>query len=192
MSASELFLLANQTLQDIVKIVKTEDLGKVMPPDLTWRPNQTVRSVLNLYAYENKCVPQVLAGEKGLQNNTDFKDDLLGDDPQASFSKYHQLAQDAVKHLADLEKIVHISYGDFPAKQYLSDITIQRGIGAYDLAKFLGQDATLPEELVKGLWEIIVPIADQLREYGVFQAEVKIPEDSPLQDKLIALTGRTP
>jgi uncharacterized protein (TIGR03086 family) len=192
MNKLELFLLANQTLQDVVKQVKDDQLDLVMPEDVSWKPNQTLRAALNLYAYENKCVPEVLDGKQNLATNQEFKEDLLGDDLQGNFAKYHKQAQDAVKHLDDPEKIVHISYGDFPAEQYLSDITVQRGLGAYDLAKFIGADTTLPDELVKGLWEAIIPIADMLREYKVFKAEIPVPEDAPLMQRLLGLTGRDP
>jgi uncharacterized protein (TIGR03086 family) len=192
MNKLELFLLANQSLQDVVKHVKDEQLDLEIPEDMGWRPNQTLRTALNLYAYENRCVQDVLDGRKDLLTNDEFKEDLLGDDLQGNFAKYHEQAQDAVKNLDDPQKMVHISYGDFPAEQYLSDITVQRGLGAYDLAKFIGADTKLPDELVKGLWEAIVPIADMLRQYNVFKAEIPVPEDAPLMQRLLGLTGRDP
>jgi uncharacterized protein (TIGR03086 family) len=192
MNQQELFILANQTLQTVINQIKPEQMDLIIPDEMSWRPNQTVRAAMNIYAYENACVPDVLAGKEKFPTNDEFKDDLLKDDPQVNYAKYSDAANDATRNLDDPERIVHISYGDFPAYQYLSDITIQRGLGAYDLAKFIHADTKLPDDLVQGLWTIIEPIAEQLREYGVFRAKVDVPENEPLQDRLLGLTGRNP
>jgi uncharacterized protein (TIGR03086 family) len=192
MSTQELFILSNQTLQSTVSKIKDEQMELIIPGDLSWMENFTVRKTLNVYAYENFCVSEVLAGKKDLANNAEFKEDFLKDDPQGNFKRYTDQANESVRNVHDLEKIVHISYGDFPVDDYLRDITIQRSFAAYDLAKFIGADTTLPEDLVKGLWEITQPVADMLRAYGVFKEKIEVPEDAPLQQRLLGLTGRDP
>jgi hypothetical protein len=192
MSTQELFLLANQTLLDVVKQVKEDQMELVLPESDSWMPNMPVRQSLNIHAYENRCVPEAFNGKKDFIVNAEFKEDLLGEHPQENYEKYHTLAQEAVKNLDDPEKIVHITYGDFTATDYLRDIIIERGFAAYDLAKFIGADTTLPDDLVKGLWEITVPVAETLREYGVFKIKIDVSEDAPLQQRLLGLTGRDP
>jgi hypothetical protein len=63
---------------------------------------------------------------------------------------------------------------------------------AHDIAKAVGVDGTLPEELVRGVWEEVSPHAEEWRSYGVYPAAVPVPEDAPLLDRLLGLTGREP
>lgn len=192
MTIQELFILANKTLFEVVKQVKEDQMELILPETDSWTPNMQVRHWLNTHAYENRCVPEVLNGKKDFVLNADFKEVLLGDNPHENYEKYHTMAQNAVKNLDDPQKIVHITYGDFSATDYLRDIIIERSFAAYDLAKFIGADTKLPDDLVEGLWEITLPVADTLREYGVFKAKIDVPEDAPLQQRLLGLTGRDP
>jgi hypothetical protein len=52
-------------------------------------------------------------------------------------------------------------------------------------------DADLPAELVQGLWDELTPHAEEWRTIGVFPAAVPVPEDAPLLDQLLGLTGRS-
>ena len=67
-----------------------------------------------------------------------------------------------------------------------------RGLRARDIAKVIGVDPNLPDELVQGLWDEISPQAEQWRKIGVFPAAVQVPEDAQLLDRLLGLTGRDP
>ena len=84
------------------------------------------------------------------------------------------------------------SYGDYTAGQYLWQANYFRGTRAYDLARVIGVDPALPDGLVQGLWDELVPVADEWRAIGVMAAEVPVPTDAPLLDRLLGLTGRDP
>jgi hypothetical protein len=90
------------------------------------------------------------------------------------------------------ECAVHCSFGYYPAREYLWQVNSFRGLRAYDIAKLIGVEVTLPGPLVAGLWEEISPNAEERRATGVFPAAVAVPEDAPLLDRLLGLTGRTP
>ena len=66
----------------------------------------------------------------------------------------------------------------------------------WDLAKATGQDATLNKEDVDLLWAAFSQMTekwwDWQRSRGYFAAAVPIPEDAPLQDRLLGLIGRNP
>ena len=98
----------------------------------------------------------------------------------------------AVRGLTDLDRVAHLSYGDYPAREYLKHITYFRGSRVYDIARFIGADTTMPADLVQGLWDELVPQAEDWRKMGVFGPAVEVPADAPLQDRLLALTGRDP
>jgi hypothetical protein len=63
---------------------------------------------------------------------------------------------------------------------------------AWDIAKVIGVDPTLPDDLVQGLWDELSPVADEYRKYGVFPAAIPVPDDAPLMQRLLGLTGRDP
>jgi uncharacterized protein (TIGR03086 family) len=73
----------------------------------------------------------------------------------------------------------------------------------WDLARATGQDDTMEPEDVERLWSIITAIPPDLiakyrtpgafgRGVEVFGPEVEVPEDAPLQDRLLGLIGRDP
>ena len=114
---------------------------------------------------------------------------LLGDDPKTGFAAHSQSAEAAVRKVTDLNNIVHLTYGDFSASDYLKHITCYRGFRTYTLAKFIGVDVTMPSQLVDGLWEEVVPEVDNWRAMGVFGPAIKVPEDADKQTKLLGITG---
>jgi uncharacterized protein (TIGR03086 family) len=118
--------------------------------------------------------------------------DLLGDDPQRAFADLVDRACAAVTALDDLDRTVHCSFGDFPARAYLWQVTMFRGLRAYDIARAIGVDPTLSPELVQGLWAEIAPRAEEWRALGLFGPKVAVSESAPLHDRLLGLTGRDP
>jgi uncharacterized protein (TIGR03086 family) len=167
-----------------------------VPIEMTPRqPGSTLRQVVNYHAYDDAWVPDTLAGKTIAEvgdAHGDPQGDLLGDEPQVAFAAIVAAAVTAVRSLADLDKVVHLSYGDFPTREYLKHITYFRAGRVYDIARFIGADATMPAALVQGLWDELAPQAEEWRKMGVFGPAVEVPEDAPLQDRLLALTGRDP
>ncbi len=94
--------------------------------------------------------------------------------------------------VGDLDRTVHCSFGDYPAREYFWQINMFRGLRARDIARVIGADPSLPADLVQGLWEEVSPHAEEWRAIGVFPAEVAVPAGAPLLDRLLGLTGRVP
>ncbi len=196
MTEPEVFLLAEQALQRVVDQIRDDQWNMTMPPDFATRsPDRTVtlREVINYHAYEDAWVPDMLAGktmdEAGKEN---FKGDLLGDDPRGNFTRHVAKACAAARAMDDLERTVHTSFGDFPAREYFWQTNFFRGVRAHDIAAVIGVDSQLPDDLVQGLWDELSPHAEEWRAIGVFGPEVAVPADAPLQDRLLGLTGRQP
>lgn len=197
MTEPELFILADQSLQGVVDQIKDEQWGMAMPPELTrHRPdNATLRTIINYHAQDDAWVPDILAGKTMDEVGKDrFAGDLLGDDPKASFAKYVEAACAAVKALSDedLDRVVHLSYGDYPVREYLQHVSYFRGIRVYDIARIIGVSTKMPDDLVQGMWDILRPHAEEWRKMGVFKPEVKVPDDASLQDKFLGMIGRQP
>ena len=193
MTEQDVFILADQALKAVVDQIRDDQWDQTVPDGMTPRqPGSTLRAVVNYHAYDDAWVPDVLAGKTKEEVGDKYGGDLLGDHPKLSFASIVETAVLAVRGFADPDRTVHLSYGDFPAREYLKHITSFRGLRAYDLAKFIRADTTLPDDLVQGLWDEIAPEAEQWREIGVYGPAVAVPADAPLQDRLMGLTGRQP
>lgn len=196
MNEQDLFVLADTTLQGVVEQIRDDQWTMTMPSTFaTSDPSRTItlREVINYHAYDDAWVPDTLAGRTMDEVGKDaFSGDLLGDDPKGNFARIVAAATTAVRALDDLDRIVHISYGDYPAREYLWHITSFRGLRADDIAEVIGIDSALPADLVQGLWDQIEPHAEEWRAIGVFGPKVDVPDDAPLQDRLLGLTGRQP
>jgi len=189
----DVFILADEALKSVVGQIRDEQWDTRVPDDMSPRqPGMSLRQIINYHAYDDAWVPDVLEGKTIEDVGTRWDGDLLGDHPKLNFTSIVETAVMTVGGFDDLDRTVHLSYGDYPAREYLKHITYFRGLRVYDIAKFIGADPTMPDNLVQGLWDHIAPEAEQWRQMGVFGAAVEVPQSAPLQDRLLGLTGRRP
>ena len=192
MTEQELFIVADQALLRVIEQIGDDQWELEVPRAITPRRPATLREVVNYHAYDEAWVPDTLAGKTIAEVGGAHDGDLLGDEPKAAFARLVAAGVAAVRTLDDPDKTVHLSYGDYPAREYLQHITYFRGSRVYDLSKFIGADTTMPPDLVRGLWEMLVPHAEEWRAIGVMGPAVDVPEDATMQDRLLGLTGRDP
>jgi uncharacterized protein (TIGR03086 family) len=190
---ADVFALADGALRDLVERTTPEQWEVELPSGLRFREHhRTVLDLVRHFAYDDSWVPDTLAGRTLEEVGDKYDGDLLGADPKGSFARIVDTAIEAVRGFDDFDRTVHLMYGEYPARVYLDHIIVFRGFGTFDIAKLLGMDTTLPDDLVRGLWEIIEPQADELREMGAFGPRVVVKDDAPLQDRLLGLSGREP
>lgn len=191
----EVFIIADQALTAVIDQIADDQWAMPIP---AWfqtgrtQSDMTLRTIVNYHAYDDAWVPEVLAAKTAGEVGTKWDGDLLGDDPKAAYAALAQAAQAATRELADPDRTVHLSYGDFPAREYLRHIISFRGFRTYDIAKLIGADTTLPPELVQGLYDLIVPDVEQWRAMGVFNPALPAPEGADAQTRLLCLCGREP
>ncbi len=198
MNELAIFIKAEESLKKIVDQIRDDQWDMVMPPDFAMRRTDhdvTLREIINYHAYDDAWVPDMLAGRTMDEARTDKYDgDLLGDDPKAAFAEIVRKAVAAAAALdaADLDRIAHLSFGDYPIREYFWQINSFRALRAHDIAQVIGVDSTLPADLVQGVWDEVSPHAEEWRAIGVYGPRVDVPADAPLQDRLLGLTGRQP
>jgi hypothetical protein len=192
----DVFVLADRTLDGVVARIGDDWWDREMPASFqTARSDKrpTMREIITYHAYDDAWVPDMLAGRTMKEVGEEaFRGDLLGADPKTSFSAIVDRACAAALALDDLDRTVHLSFGDYSAREYFWQITGFRGLRAHDIARVAGIDPRLPDELVQGMWDQISPHAEEWRAIGVFRAAVPVPADAPLLDRLLGLTGRDP
>src|SRR3979411_2256973 len=161
MAEPEVFVLADRAINDVVAQIKDDQWSMEMPPNFARRQTDrtpTLREIINYHAYDDAWVPDMLAGRTMAEVGIDeHKGDLLGDHPKAKFSSIVERACTAAAEHSDFERTVHTSFGDFSARDYLTQANMFRGMRAHDIARVIGVEPDLPEALVKGLWDEISP-----------------------------------
>jgi uncharacterized protein (TIGR03086 family) len=196
MEEPEVFVLADLALGRVVAQITDDQWPTVLPKNFVSRARPeppTVRELINYHAYDDAWVPDMLAGRTMAEAGADkFDGDLLGDDPRSSFDAIVDAACAAALEVTDLEATAHLSFGDFTVREYFWQINQFRGLRAHDIAAALGLEPDLPAALVQGLWDEVSPHAEEWRAIGVFPPAVPVPDDAPLLDRLLGLTGRTP
>lgn len=195
-----LFILADRALDQVVQQINDDQWQLPIPEWIKLgrvsRDGLDLRTLINYHAYDDIWLPDIVAGRTMAEvGASKWKDeDLLGADPKASFTTIVESAVTAAANVTarQLTQIAHLSFGDFTIQEYFWQITQFRAFRAYEFAVLIGADPTLPDELVRGLWEQLQPHVEQWRAIGVFGPAVEVPDDASLQDKLLALTGREP
>ena len=144
MNEQDVFILADEALRQVVDQIRDDQWESRVPDDMSPRqPGLTLRRIIDYHAYDDAWVPDVLAGRSIEEVGKKHDGDLLGDHPKLSFSGIVETAVTAVRDLDDPDRIVHLSYGDYSAREYLKHITSFRGLRAYDIAKFIGADTII-------------------------------------------------
>jgi uncharacterized protein (TIGR03086 family) len=83
-----------------------------------------------------------------------------------------------------------LSSGERPMAEYCWEMTTDALIHCWDLARGIAADEQLDPELSKLVYDRTLPIAEQLQETGMFKPPVPVPDDAPLQAKVLALFAR--
>ncbi len=196
MNEAEVFVLADRALAAVVARIRPEQWGMTMPAGFARRGADgppALRAIVEYHAYDDAWVPDMLAGrtmeEAGAAK---FDGDLLGDNPVERFDAIVDAACAAAAGVTDFDAVAHLSFGDYTIREYFWQINSFRGLRAHDIARVIGVDPDLPDELVQGIWDEVRPHAEEWRAIGIYPAAVPVPDDAPLLDRLLGLTGRDP
>ncbi|HWD09754.1 MAG TPA: hypothetical protein VHA57_11755 [Actinomycetota bacterium] len=195
MTEVEAFVIADEALCDVVDRIASDQWGMALPEWFVTggaTGELDLRKIVNYHAFDDAWVPDVLAGRTAAEVGDRYAGDLLGADPKRSFRAISAKAVAAARALDDPAKTVHLSYGDFPAAQYLKHITSFRGFRSYDIAKLIGTDTTMPDGLIEALFQLVVPNVEEWRALGVYGPKIEPPPGASRQTELLCLVGREP
>ncbi len=154
-------------------------------PDTDW----DVTSLVEHVVVEQQWVRPLAAGLSLEDASKEVAE--VGADLAAEWDRY---AAEAIQAWTDApaDREVNLSYGKTPIQHYLREMVCDAAIHTWDLARAIGADETLDPELVEAVWSEWSPKAADLAGTGLFASPVSTPDDAPLQDRLIAITGRQP
>jgi uncharacterized protein (TIGR03086 family) len=155
-------------------------------PDTEW----DVRMLVNHVTVEQLWVPPLARGSTVADVGDRFDGDQLGDDPVATWDAAVNESLRAFGAPGALDGVVSLSSGERPTAEYCWEMTTDALIHSWDLARGIGADDALDAELADLVYERTLPVAEQLQETGLFAPPVPVPDDAPLQTKLLAIFGR--
>jgi uncharacterized protein (TIGR03086 family) len=192
MAERDVFILSEQALADVIDQIRPEqwDLPKPEWFATGGQGDATLREIVNYHAYDSAWVPDVLAGKTTAEVGDAHEH--IKTDADSAYRMYSDSAIAASRALEDPERTVHLSYGDFPAREYLKHITSFRGFRMHDIARWIGVSTQMPPALVQGMWDELEPEIEAWRAMGVYGPAVAVADDAPLQDRLLGLAGRDP
>ncbi|NEM90537.1 TIGR03086 family metal-binding protein [Galbitalea soli] len=154
-------------------------------PDAEWDVADLVRHVTE----EQQWVPHLL---RGLSIDEAQKlIEPLGSDLAAEWAKYSAAAAEAWSS-TPRGSSVQLSSDTVTMEDYLKEQVADVTIHSWDLARAVGADETLDPALVEATWTIFEPQRATLAASGLYASPVELGDDVPLQDRLLALTGRDP
>jgi hypothetical protein len=189
MKQKRLFLEADSAIHDVLNSLSPEQLDLPVPPEWSTLPSPTLRDILAAHTQDEAWVPDMLAGKTIEESRDAWTGDLLGDDPFGSYNHYYDIATDAVAGDIPPAAVAHMSYGDYPVEEYLEHISYYRAFQAWSIARHFGIDYHLTEFVVTTLWQMLDKDLETFQSIGVFGESIVLPDDAPLEEKLLARVG---
>lgn len=168
----------------ILRFVKPEHFNS-STPCTEWNMRQLVSHML----YELAWVPDVLAGKTVDAVGDVYDGDLIGNDLTASWDSLADKANAAVK-AANLNGIVHLSYGDVPLSQYLLEVGSDLMIHSWDVAQSLLCNLWFAKEIAELVYMVANQRADEYAASGMFGERIEVADDADIQDRLLGFYGR--
>ncbi len=151
-----------------------------------------VRMLLNHVVADLLRMPLLLSGQTPAEVGDRFVGDVLGPGPKEAASVATRAAVHAASQDGVTERTVHLSFGDLLGSDYLSLVTSDVVIHTWDLARAVGADERLDDELVAEVDAFLAPQVEAWRSAGAFGPAAVGPPAADLQTRLLAQTGRRP
>ena len=183
---AELFVESIGRFADRVDGIGDDQWGNATPCS-DW----DVRALVNHVCCEQLWAPHLVAGETIEDVGDRYDGDVLGDDPKATFRRATEGSAAAFSS-ADLDAIVHLSFGDVPCHVYLQQMLTDAEVHGWDLAKGIDEPADLEPETASYLLPTMEAQEELIRGSGVFGDAVAVDDDADDADRLLALLGRDP
>jgi uncharacterized protein (TIGR03086 family) len=151
-----------------------------------------VRALVNHVTGEALWTPPLMAGQTIADVGDRFDGDVLGRTPRDTWDAAAAEAQAAIHAPDALDRTVHLSFGDAPATEYVSQLFADHLVHAWDLAEAIGADTRMDRELVTacaGWFETVEPM---YRDAGAIGPRPPVDPGANEQSVLLARFGRSP
>ena len=185
MDVPELHERASREFGERVRLIG-DDQWSARTPCAEW----DVRALVRHLVYENLWTPPLMEGATLAEVGDRFEGDILGDDPGRAYDDAAARAVAAVHADGAMERTVHLSFGDFPGREYAMQLFADHLVHAWDLARAVGVDERLDPELVSACAEWFAPMEAAYRSAGAIGPPCPVPDGADEQTRLLAAFGR--
>jgi uncharacterized protein (TIGR03086 family) len=179
-------VLANT--QGVVAQVQADNLGKI-----TSCSEWNVRTLVNHMVEVLDALEAPARGE-ALSFNTKGVQDVIGDDPAGAFTAKVSEFVVAWSAPGATDRVVTTMFGEQPAQIYLGLAIADMLLHGWDLATAIGAAYTMDEQasadVLANMQRMLQP---EMRGEGkAFAEEVQVDPSAPVQERLLAFSGRKP
>jgi uncharacterized protein (TIGR03086 family) len=164
-----------------------DDQWELPTPCSDWN----VRQLVNHLVYENRWTVPLMAGAIIAEVGDRFEGDLLGDSPKAAWDEAAKEAVRSMQEEGALERIVQLSAGPTPGREYAMQLFADHLVHGWDLARAIGADERLDPELVDACATWFASMEDHYRSIGAIGLRPDLPAGADAQTRLLAAFGRT-
>lgn len=186
----DFFLGADAALAGVVDALTPEQLEHPAPANWTQRfADPTLAQIVLVHAHDESFVPDVLAGRTLDEIGDRWEPVLEQTDALDTYRAAYRTATDAASTDLDPAATVHFSYGDYPLADAITHLAMYRGQQAWQIAHLLGLDYHLPDDVIAGFEEFIVPNAETWRQWGVFPPAIEPAADADRETRMLNALG---
>ena len=151
----------------------------------------TVRDLLNHLIGSYEAVASGAAGEVLDPNATDY----TATDHVAAFEAAAERARDALSAPGALEKKFAMPWGETPGQAVLGLTIADTAVHGWDLARATNQGIAIEDDVAETVYGMTTSMMEPRGKFPrgtSFAPPVEIPDDAPIQDKMLAYLGREP
>jgi uncharacterized protein (TIGR03086 family) len=171
----------------VIGSVKQDDMARPTPCS-EWN----VRALINHMIGVNHAFARALAGEK-IERGGQMPD-LVGDDPAASYTAAATAALEAWRASGALQRTLALPPGDVPGSVGINIHMTDQSVHTWDLARALGREHAIDPKLAEVSLELLRQVVrpEVRASGGPFGPEVPCSDEAPVQERLLAFSGRSP
>jgi uncharacterized protein (TIGR03086 family) len=153
-------------------------------------PDWSVRDLVGHLVFEDLWGPPLFAGATIDEVGDRFDGDVLGPDPKAAWLAASTRTLEAAGEPGAMDRTVHLSFGDFPGREYAMQLFADHLIHAWDLARAIGADERLDGGLVDACTTWFPAVEDAYRSFGAIAGRPPVHGSADAQTQLLAMFGR--
>jgi uncharacterized protein (TIGR03086 family) len=151
-----------------------------------------VRTLVNHVTGEALWTPPLMAGQTMADVGERFDGDVLGGAPRDTWDAAAADARAAIQAPDAMDRTVHLSFGDAPATEYVSQLFADHLVHAWDLAEAIGADTRMDRELVTACAGWFDTVEAMYRDAGAIGPRPPVDPGADEQSVLLARFGRSP
>jgi uncharacterized protein (TIGR03086 family) len=134
------------------------------------------------------------SGARGKPRKFD-EEDHTGHDYAAAFEEASRSALDAFRQPGAMDHTFKMSWGDTPGSMALGLAVADAAVHGWDLARATGQTIEIEDDVANDVFGMTTQMMEPLGSFprgASFGEPLRVPDDAPIVDRMVAYLGRHP